>query len=510
MKRFLLIVFICCSASAQVQSQIFPRENSALNYRIVGFSFPSVEDGNKYKIEIAAGNYHSVDSFERNIFYSNYNKIKKIIVELPSFGKQYTWRVVSKGSGPSDGALHHFSISIVPEVDTAQERLRIVQHALKYKDAYVFLDGNRALYDMKGQPVWYLPDIDGFKTDNSKLRDMKLTSRGTITFIYEETGAYEVNYDGEVLWKAPNNGAVSGSSSEYYHHEFTRLANGHYMILGVEAELWNKHLPSNADSSYMIVHTDRDKHDSSGLGYTTLPFGTIIEYDSLGNVVWSWKSADYFKKSDIYYHTDKGQNDIVAHENSFYFDENAKIIYLGFRNLSRILKIKYPEGTVLASYGEEYKPGVPESGNGLFCRQHSVRRSDDGYLYLYNNNSCVHGPSLPQIIKMQEPANSKGQLKKIWEYDCTIDGLGKDNNTVYKFPSGGNVVELPDRDLFINMSSVYSKVFILSKDKEVLWSAIPEKWVSKAKKWGMIYQYRANIIDDRDKLEDMIWRSELK
>jgi len=258
----------------------------------------------------------------------------------------------------------------------------------------------------------------------------------------------------------------------------------------------------------MFTHTDRDRHDSSDLGYMTLPFGTIIEYDEHGNVAWSWKSADYFRRSDIYYHFEHGRPNPTAHENSFYFDEDSKIIYLGFRNISRVLKIKYPEGIVLNSYGEEFKADVPESGNGLFCRQHSVRRSDDGYLYLYNNNMCASGGGLPQIIKMKEPAPGSGQLKKIWEYDCTIDGLSADNHSTYRFPSGGNVIELQDRSLFVNMSSVYSKVFIVSNKKDVLWSAIPEKWNPAQKRWDMVYQYRASIIDQPDDLENMIWQSE--
>ena len=506
MPRFLLVVFCCLSAFFHAESQIFPKENSALNYRIVGFSFSSVQDENKYKIEIALGNYHSTDSFKRNIFYSAVSKSKKIIAEVPSFGKQYTWRIAGSNAA-SNEELHHFSTSVVPEVDTSRWHLRVVQNPSKHKDAYVFLDGNRAMYDMNGQPVWFLPDIDGFKTDNSKLRDMKLTSRGTITFIYEEIGAYEVSYDGDVLWKAPNNGAVSGGSSEYYHHEFTRLANGHYMILGVEAQLWNKHLPSDTDSSFMFVHTDRDKRDS-GQGNMTLPFGTIIEYDEHGDVAWSWKSADYFRRSDIYHHIERGRPNLIAHENSFYFDENAKIIYLGFRNLSRVLKIKYPEGTVLNSYGEELKAAVPESGNGLFCRQHSVRHSDNGYLYLYNNNICPGGSALPQVVKLEEPATGTGHLKKIWEYNCTLDGLSPDNHTDYRFSSGGNVIELQDRALFVNMTSAYTKIFIVSSKKDILWSAIPEKWNPTTKRWDMVYQYRANIIDSRAELENLIWQSQ--
>ncbi len=494
-------------------SQILPKENSILNYRIIGFSFAPVPGVSKYKIEVALGNFFSPDSFKRNIIYSSYCKNNKIIAEVPSFGKQYTWRIICKDNTSGDSkieGLHHFSTSIISDVDTAVTRLRVLQQALKYEDAYVFLDGNRALYDMHGQPVWYLPDIDGHITEKSRLRDMKCTSRGTITFLYEEIGAYEIDYNGHILWKAPNNGSVSGGNSESYHHEFTRLDNGHYMILGIEPEVWNQHLPSATDSSFMIFHDDKVKRDTTGgVKYVTMPFGTIIEYDEKGNVVWSWKSSDYFKRSDIYYHYSHGKPEIAAHENSLYFDERAGVIYVGFRNISRILKVKYPEGTVLSAYGEVYKPEGKEEGNGLFCRQHSVRHSEDGYLYLYNNNSCVHGESMPRVLKLEEPAGN-GPLKKIWEYECTVEGVIGEQQPSYQFPVGGNVLELPGHSLFVNMSGAYSKVFILSKDKKILWSAIPEKWDATDKKWKMVYQYRAGIITNRKDLEKLVWNIEAK
>jgi hypothetical protein len=185
------------------------------------------------------------------------------------------------------------------------------------------------------------------------------------------------------------------------------------------------------------------------------------------------------------------------------------MIYVGFRNISRIVKIKYPEGTAAGAYGEIYKPGVPETGNGLFCHQHSVRRSDAGYLYLYNNNSCVPAPSLPEIVKLEEPGSGNGPLKKIWTYQCTIEGVGK-SHPDYQFTVGGNVVELPDHSLFANMSNVYTKEFILSPDKKILWSAIPERWNAKDNKWDMILEYRASIISNRKDLEKLIWNAEVK
>ena len=50
-----------------LKSQILPREGSALNYRLIGFSFPSKEGVTNYNLEIASGNYKTEDSFRKNI-----------------------------------------------------------------------------------------------------------------------------------------------------------------------------------------------------------------------------------------------------------------------------------------------------------------------------------------------------------------------------------------------------------------------------------------------------------
>jgi hypothetical protein len=168
--------------------------------------------------------------------------------------------------------------------------------------------------------------------------------------------------------------------------------------------------------------------------------------------------------------------------------------------------VKYPEGKVLNVYGEKYKQGAPEQDNGLFCRQHGCKRSEEGYLYLYDNNSCQNAP--PKLLLLQEPVMGEDSLKIKWEYKCTVDGVDTSGQVQYEFPVGGNIIELPDHSFFAVMSSLYNKVFIVGRDKKIVWSAIPERWNATDKKWDMVYQYRASIITDREKLEHLIWSSE--
>ena len=72
---------------------------------------------------------------------------------------------------------------------------------------------------------------------------------------------------------------------------------------------------------------------------------------------------------------------------------------------------------------------------------------------------------------------------------------------------GGNVKELMDNSLFINMGSKYSELLIVDRSKKELWSGLPERYIETEQRWVPIYEYRANIIN-REELEKLIWNSE--
>jgi hypothetical protein len=519
MYKTLLTLLLSLVTPHILLSQIVPAEGAELNYRIIGFSFPSIAASDNYRIDIAQGNFTNEDSFQKKVVRSAGSKKNKVIIQVPSFGARYTWRVAIGGSGNATltySPLYHFSTAMVPETDTTLTRFRIIDSALAYKDDYVLLDGTKTLYDMKGHPVWFLPQ----KWEGNGLPvDIKLSPQASVTFLFDGR-AYEADYNGDIMWKKPGTISVNPDSQDYFHHDLARLPNGHYMVLGSEALEWehsqllprlqNNH-PGPADTSGKFNHLPQ---------HMKTLFGTIVEYDEKGNVCWTWKSSGYFMKSDLNNFIPKiGYNVIDVHENAFYFDEKNQAIYVSFKIIGRVLKIKYPEGKVLNAYGEIYKPGIVQKDNYLFCDQHCCRHSDNGYLYLYNNNSCNDDAmDLPKISAFKEPPAGRSDLQLLWEYQCTADGINlpKQRNVPQKdlrgrpLPkhqtSGGNVIELPDRSMFVAMSGPYCKVFIVSRDKKILWCALPEKYNPDQKEWNPISEYRATIIT-RQQLERFIWNT---
>jgi hypothetical protein len=520
-KNLYRLIFVLFLLPMQLKAQMWPFEGRELHYRIIGFTLPMAQNATTFKVEIADGTYYDEAAFEKNIIKSAKATTNKVVAEVPYFGHSYTWRATYKlPSEPKDvkSSFYHFKTGITPELDSNFMRVRVINPAMKHKDAYVFIDGTKALYDMNGKMVWYHPIESDKPSGKNGIRDLRPTPQGTITFLQDEA-ALEINYNGDTLYMPSNTGEVSGDTSERYHHEFVRLANGHYMVLGTEFAQWNEHKTT-------IPPTPNDPDTSKKYGKTS--FGTLIEYNEKGKVVWSWKSSEYFKKSDvIYYQPDHKSKTVDVHENAFFFNEKDKTIYISFKNISRIVKIKYPEGTVLASYGETFQPGITPRGNGLFCDQHACRHSQEGYLYLYNNNACNDSTERPKVIMMKEPATGN-TLTKVWEYECDISGVNINPElkkakakqaqlereklkaplplgNLLRATSGGNVIELPDQSMFVCMNTQFGKIFIVNRDKKILWSVVPEKFNAAQKTWYIMpQQYRASYVS-RQGLEQLIW-----
>ena len=268
------------------------------------------------------------------------------------------------------------------------------------------------------------------------------------------------------------------------------------MVFSNEKEYWK--LPAAKDSIAL------NAADSSRF-YQVIFFGALVEIDQDQHIVWSWHSSKYVKESDLIdLRTPDGKYDLDVHGNSFVFDEKNKTIDISFRAISRIIRIDYPSGKVLNTYGT-----LDESahGNQMFCNQHSVKLSEKGLLYFFNNNLCK-APFTPQVIVAQEPPRGAGTLKKVWEYNCTVEDPSMPKGGKLQFKRGGNVVELPDESFFVAMCDPFSKVFIVNRKKEILWSAIPENLNLEAKTWKSATLYRASIITSRKELERLIWNSE--
>lgn len=488
---FLLAIVIVNVTNAQVK----PLNGSTLNYRIIGFQVPQNVKAVTYTLQIALDSVAKADEFERRTIIEQMSSSNKIIETVPTFNMLYTWRVVCKdkaGKIVSKTPLYYFRTGYIKYIDTSVYKMAVYNNTKAVKDVYMMLDNCGVMYDMNGVPVWYLPvipDRDSTNNKNHMMRDLKPTGHGTITALFEH-GIYEFDYDGNVLWRGPLNGTKISEEIQTYHHEFTRLTNGNYLVAGnEEIEL---EVLQGADNRERIDTQQTIQRD--GKRYRKVASGTILEYDKTGKLIWSWKSSSVFNKETI--NADAGNRMIRlgTHLNSVYMDEQNKVVYVGFRNISKIVKLEYPTGKILDVF--EGKIPIMRQGADMskiatdpFSCQHSCRK-EYGMLYVFNNNT-MRDPNSSSVAEIyQEPDTTGKGLKKIWYFDCNID-----RNTTPGSPVGGSIYAINDTTVLICMGQA-GRILIVDKNKNVLWNGF-QKFNRGEDAWVNLPQYRVSYVDKK-------------
>lgn len=495
----LFIAILLFINSDIVYGQVTPTNRSTINYRLTGFSAPEKKDVTAYEFVVNKLIITDTGETVEEHVFTRKSSTNKIVELLPEFGTTYTWKInYYKGEELLESSqLYRFATGYDKLVDPEYNRLRILHNDGTNNEMAIFIDAMKVLYNNKGEALWYLPNITG-KVDNTKrIRDLKVTPQNTITFLTDDN-AYEIDYAGNILWEGPNTGDISGDSIEQYHHEFTRLANGNYMVAGRDISL--RKIPGEIDES--IYKDEVDIIIKKNKYYKKIYSGTIIEYDTAGNVIWTWRSSDYLTDKDLF--NKQNQSGTVKahpHMNSFFFDKKHNVIYTGYRDINRIIKIAYPSGEVLAQYGENYTDeGVYPVDE--FKSHHHNSITSNGNILLYNNNVAdaedrVEGRTISSLQVYKEITAEKKGLKLLWEFSCDIDTLTPKFNL-----TGGSVYELSD-DRYLGCMGSVNRVFVVSKNEQILWNALHE--TNSGDKWTQTGGYRAFAIEKEETLRNIIF-----
>lgn len=492
----ILPFIICCLLSAAVYSQIRPGEGDILNYRLTGFSVPANDKAVAYHFEVSE--YEILNNVETFINITRQQSDSNCtIIMLPSFGKQYAWRVTyinQKGKVLKTTPYYHFSTGTYVTIDSSKYRMLVIDTATHHDDIFIISDNISVIYDLKGNPVWYLPDVELLKQKDMQLRCLKPTKDGTFTAV-SDLEAFELDYNGKIVWQAPNDGKVSGNAKESYHHEFTKLDNGHYMVAGFQSTM--EKIPADYKLKPGMIQPGIIEERSDGL-YRKTKSDNLIEYDKNKNVVWKWKSLEHFELKDFFRRSAKGIN-IEMHMNAFWFDQQNNVIYISFRNNNEIVKIEYPSGKILNKYGSN--TDINDKGNNrLFYGQHNIIAANNR-LYLFNNNSYNH-------IRTGEPEHKishisvfeelpGGKLKNVWDFPCNIDTYAD------AYGVGGGSISLLDDGCILAGTGSASRAFIVSPEKKIVWNAVLQ--AVEGTNWTPLGPYRVNYITRKD-LEKFIFR----
>jgi hypothetical protein len=474
-----LIFFILVTLALNCQGQVMPAPGAKLNYNQVMFEYEKVKEAGIYLVQVAEGT--SVSAFNHPQVEQKDSATATMIGNL-RFGKKYQWRYAGLIPGRKPEWHGPYNFEIVKDTILEKKLVNLVvtkNDSASNAGGLLVIDATHSIVDRYGKLVWYLPKINWHselgtttkivnrqsvktitRATTPVIFDLRLTSAGTITYL-SDSNAQECNLDGRLLWKAPNDGKVSGFEGEHYNHDFKRLSNGDYMVLG--NELWHPLQPQDYDTT-RGHRKFADRRYFNGREYAKVEAGTVIEYDKQGNVVWNWNSYNYLEYDPL---RPKIRNQHIeyplkAHINAFSVDKKNEFVYVGFRDICRIVKVEKSTGKVVDSWGLRLYFGGANHPVGLH-QQHDANILDDGNIAVFNSNDYPGADSIPAaVIISQQPADSNNI---IWQFNCRLDSPERQESR-----NGGNVDQLKNGNLLV-CTGTTDRIFEVTKDKNVVWQA---------------------------------------
>jgi hypothetical protein len=441
-------------------SEIIPAPNATLYQIHVMFEHPAVSDAAFYDLRI----YEVVgrDSLLKIQLRDSNNVTPVTKLE---FGKSYEWFYTAfrkTGKPIFRSPMYTFSVASCP----ADLRIRVTHNdSTAHNGGLISFDYHGMIADRRGNPVWFLPSVAGNDySRNDKVRDLRITHASTCTFITQRN-AFEITYDGRVLWRGPKAGKNTEAYIETLHHGVERLSNGNMLTAG---------------NHTMFIPVPGDTANAKS------EFGVLAEYTRTGRLVWKWDSYNYISPLDYrFVKTGESEWIVASHLNAFRAGESDSIMYAGFRDLDRIVKINRNNGSVLASWGKKLKSGEAHSGDNFFHAQHDVTLLRDGNIAVFNNDSVSKDGVVSSVV-IFSPAAPGEESGLIWKFNCDFDGANDGRSE-----KCGSVDEQPNGNLLVNFGTI-NRCVEISRDKVIVWNAFTESYNSQTKLWMPAGQYRSH------------------
>lgn len=455
---WLLLLAFCWVQGAIAAPQ--PADKAVLNHTQVMFAWDEYPGADKYQLTIN-GKGTGQQILVKSLAY--------LLTQGLSFGRQYQWSytAIKNGKKVFQSPSYSFRVEGHPLVDTNLFRYRVSLPKLQsYQDNLIFIDHLGVAVNRQGQPVWYMP-FDSFDlVGPPKYRNLQITPSGSFIFL-RGNDCTEKDIQGQLLWTGPNDGAVSLAPTEFYHHDFAKDANGHYMV-----------------GSYQYVEMPNLKDPAVT---SKVRYNTVIQYDASGKVVWQWNEKDHVRPEVVFAGAAPGEVAVPGtHWNGFSCNDKAGVCVFSFRNNSSLLVIEKATGNVLCTLeGEKAKPG------GIaFAAQHSPVFLPNGDLLFYNNNVKAQPDSgqlvFPKILQLHFDKQYRS-VQKVWEYECRLkdypEGLAGKEGFANLLPNGHILICLGGG----------SKIWEVDRAKKIVWEMDTEAYDAKTQAWKPFSNYRSHF-----------------
>lgn len=433
---FRSILFLSYLATHCVCAQVFPAPDSHLSYTDVQFRHPAFPQAVLYHLFLTELSHQKAGYTTLYADSTEYTLVKNL-----HFGKRYAWHYTAsdpKGKQLFRSETYHFYIDSLLTLHNGQA-VATLQRGKSELDYYLLVDGVKSVFSPLGREVWVAParlmQTMGIEMNQFAFRDLRLTPEGTFTCLItnKADGALEFDKEGNILWRAPLKGLAFGDDAENYHHDFRKLPNGNYMVL---SESKQKTLIPSSDIK--MLTGKNNVVIENGKAYNISTFGTLIEYDTRGSVLWAWNSADFFNELVA-----DGEQVSGTHLNAFYPSLDGKFVYLGFRDVGMMLKVDKQTKKVVATYGTKSFAKHAQLAQNRFAFQHSIEQLENGNLIIYNNDSVNEKPDLASSLV---EITDKGAVVRT--FSCKTDN--SDDGKTAKY---GSADELPNHNILLGIGA---------------------------------------------------------
>ena len=460
-----------------------PMANSIVNQTSVYFEDNFKTTAFEYELSLFMDST-SVNS--NQAFVKTKNKVPAFWVSNLSWNTSYYWKVTAFSKNKeiiSDGELRKFSIMKIKFQGYDKIKMDVKTNLEnEHNKGFICVDYTRSIYDRKGNPVWTIPNIIGIINENTQVRDLNVTRDNTITFITSKCGV-EIDFYGNVLWKTPFSVTLNNVDTVSYHHDFKKTNRGTYMILAdkiVKRKIIGTYPEQILKKEGVIKTVTNELFKNSKLG-------VLLEFNNEGKLLWYWDVNDYITDEDLNYKKNNNGFPILkTHDNAFSENKEGTKVYMGFKELNRVIKIDKKTKKVELTYGEQYPSGDGKYAHNLFKNQHDAQVSNHNSIYIFSNGSKFD--KMSSVIELKDNLKSKKDTPCVWKFDLNFDTLSRG-----KSANGGKISELPNTNLLVCAGEL-NRVFEVTKTKKIVWDAFLWTKTINDSAWMPMSQYRCSWV----------------
>ncbi len=204
----------------------------------------------------------------------------------------------------------------------------------------------------------------------------------------------------------------------------------------------------------------------------TVNVSWIQELDANNNVIFEWRTDEYFQVNEATPDINLGTNTVDPwHINSIFKDTDGKLI-VSLRNMDRIVKVNPSNGSIVwqwgglkSTYNEITTTNDP---NGGFSHQHNVHRIDNGHILMFDNGNSQASPNQRSQPKEYILDETNLTASCSWYYTHPqVNGFNmytRNQGSVHRLPNGNTIIGygLPDKQGLPNGTEI-------DANKNIVW-----------------------------------------